>query len=213
MPMTDREALRILLRAVNDLPDYITKPRSLALATEGATKWLRAVDRMPTPDATTSSPLEALEPQVQALLCALEDARTYRLGEASDADDPDLDGDDRRLLLSYEAVERTVHAAVPMCTSCHHRHLVQCDGGVLDETNGDVLVLCNCPELEGHEPPTCSHCLRRPMPGERHGVVDDVDETSDERRPTYVCLMANGETLDPMPGDPWSTPSDAEPPF
>lgn len=96
------------------------------------------------------SELEALEGYVGALLSALEDARAYRLGEASGLDDPDLDLDDRQHLLRYEDAERTLVAVVDVCTRCGHRHLVECDGITPDrDPEGDHAPMhCGCPEPE-----------------------------------------------------------------
>lgn len=97
-----------------------------------------------------TTPLLALEDYVGALLAALEDARAYRLGEASGLDDPDLDMDDRQHLLRYEDAERTLRAVVDECTRCGHRHLVECDGLVPDpDPEGDHQPMhCGCPEPE-----------------------------------------------------------------
>lgn len=97
-----------------------------------------------------TSPLLALEDYVGALLSALEDARAYRLGDASGLDDPDLDMDDRQHLLRYEDAERTLVAVVDVCTRCGHRHLVECDGLRPDpDPEGDhALLHCGCPEPE-----------------------------------------------------------------
>lgn len=97
-----------------------------------------------------TTPLLALEPYVQALLAALEDARSYRLGEHDDVDDPDLDLDDRQHLLRYEDLERALLGVVDVCTRCGHAHLVECDGTKVDQDpEGDhALVHCGCPEPE-----------------------------------------------------------------
>jgi len=165
-------------------------------------------DLMPTP-------LVALEPYVQALLAALEDARTYRLGDVRCLNDPDLDMDDRQHVLRYEDLERQLRMVVDECTRCGHRHLVECDGTKPDpDPEGDhALMHCGC-EAPEPEQPACPACRRIPLPDDHHQVLAGTSGPDDSPEPEYVCLDDQGAVLAPMPTDPWTTQAaDAEPPF
>ena len=48
--------------------------------------------------------LHLSDAEVETLRCALDDAWYYRLGEARDLADPDLDPDDRELLVRYQSL-------------------------------------------------------------------------------------------------------------